>query len=167
MEQNLAILTSVLAFVFSVVAFFISMRAQKLMALNAELIQKSMFHMDSSTEYEGRLVDWPEAFALYGIDLERAGQEGVSAQNITYMVLVVTALVSRCRANGISIYDRLRESVYHRHLFASELTRKTWSYSQCFHCSGAIRDINRYLREEYGGGDDRTSVHSCDSNALV
>ena len=79
MEQNLAILTSVLAFVFSVVAFFISMRAQKLMALNAELIQKSMFHMDSSTEYEGRLVDWPEAFALYGIDLERAGQEGVSA----------------------------------------------------------------------------------------
>ena len=71
------------------------------------------------------MADWPSVFELYGVDLDVAKEDGVTAEQITYLVLLVTALVARCRRDGVSVSERLQESDYHQRLFSTEFEIKS------------------------------------------
>lgn len=138
-----------LALFFSVVSFVISLWHQWTMAKVNSRLQEAMFDMDRDTQFEGRLAEWPEAFQFYGIDLETARKEGVSAQQIAYLILSVNAMTYACSAIGRSVYEHLTSSDYRQRMFSHAETRKAWKFARSCIPKASGEQIDRYITERF------------------
>lgn len=140
--EVVSMIVSVCAFLFSVVAF-IKSRQQ----------QTAQFDVERDLSFEGRLADWPNAFALHGIDIKEAKSEGISPEQIAYLILSVNGLSAYCAANSISLYEQLSRSEYRQHMFAQSLTRQVWQFARLCIPSNLAGQIDRYISEKYGHQD--------------
>jgi hypothetical protein len=111
--------------------------------------REAIFHMERNVEFEGKLAEWPEAFKFYGIDLHNAEKDGISKEQITFLILSINALSSICQAKGESVYEQIKKNSYRKRMFSQKETRKAWKYArECFSDS-TREDIDRYLKETY------------------
>jgi hypothetical protein len=72
MELSLDIRISLVALVFSIVAFTITFLYNRYLSQEIIRREKAVFFMERNAEFEGKLAEWPGAFKFYGIDLEEA-----------------------------------------------------------------------------------------------
>jgi hypothetical protein len=133
---------------FSVFSFF------KVRRLNA-----AQFDIERDTMFEGRLADWPTAFVLHGINIEAARAEGVSPEQIAYMILNINGLTSYCGANRLDIYKHLKNSDYRQRMFAQPGTRKVWRYARLCIPAKTASKIDKYIAETHG--DEYQPLESC------
>ena len=141
--------TSLLAVGVSVTAFVITYSNNRKLASRNTVLQGAVFHMDRNALFEGRLSDWPEAFQLHGIDLEKAEKEGVTKEQITYLILSINSLSSVCEIEEHSVYDQLQHNNYRRRMFEHKITRKAWRYARRLSTSN-YKHVDRFLSETYG-----------------
>ena len=134
-----ALIVSVCALLFSVVAFIIARRQQT-----------AQFDVERDSSFEGRLGDWPEAFKLHGIDIEAARVDGVSPEQVAYMILSVNGLTAYCKANGLNVYAQLKKSDYRQRMFAQPDTRRVWRYARICIPKDIAGEIDKYIGETHG-----------------
>ena len=139
---------SAIALVFSVIAFIVTFHTNKKLSKQSTRLQLAEFHMDRNAYFEGRLADWGDAFKLFGVDLDAAKKEGISKEQITFMILSLNALASYANSRGISVYEGIKRSSYRRRMLAQKITRRVWTYARPF-SSSSYRDVDRYLAETY------------------
>ncbi len=137
--QVLSLIISACAFVFSIVAFVLARRQQT-----------ASLDLQRDLSFEGRLADWPDAFIIHGINLEAAKSEGITANQITYLILSINALAVYCRANDIGIYEQIILSDYRQRMFAQPHTQHIWRYARFCIPMDIARHIDKYLHDKYG-----------------
>jgi hypothetical protein len=151
-------LISILALVFSIIAFIITFIYNRELAKKNMRHREAIFHMERNAEFEGKLAEWPEAFKFYGIDLHMAEKDDISKEQITFLIMSINALSSICQAKGESIYEQIKNSDYRKRMFSQKETRKAWKYArECF-TEYSRRDIDRYLKETYPDESDECEI---------
>ena len=128
-----------LAFLFSIIAFMLARRQQT-----------AQFDVQRDTIFEGHLADWPDAFRLHGVDIEAAKKDGISPEQIAYMILSINGLISYCMANDLDVYSQLTKSDYRQRMFAQSDTRATWRYARLCIPKKTVCQIDRYVTETHG-----------------
>lgn len=157
MMSNLSWLLSIIALVFSVFAFAKTLKLRRLMhtesmSLKEEnlRLQKAAFYYTRNLEFESKLAEWPDALKFYGIDVQKIKQdEGISEQQITYIVLSIHSLSAYCQVLDIDIYDQMKKSDYRQKLFSHRETRKVWKYAKLVFSENVSEKIDKYLDEQY------------------
>jgi len=130
---------SACALLFSIITFIIAQR-----------LQTAQFDLERDAMFEGRLADWPKAFVLHGVNIEAANTEGVSPEQIAYMILSINGLASYCTTNRLDIYKHLIKSDYRQRMFAQQDTRRVWKYVRLCIPAATADPIDRYLGDTYG-----------------
>ncbi|MFC1592310.1 hypothetical protein ACFL43_07280, partial [Thermodesulfobacteriota bacterium] len=92
--KDISTLISFIALVFSMASFLIALYEQRKLSAANNQIQRAIFQMERNTDFEGRLADWPKTFKFYGIDLEKAKNDNITPEEITFLVLSVNAMTS-------------------------------------------------------------------------
>ena len=149
MEASSELIISLGALAFSIAAFIISFIHNRNLARENIRIKKAAYYMERNSDVESKLAKWPEALKFYGIDLQDAKKDNISKEQITYLILSLNALYSYCQAEGISIYEEIRNNDYRKRMFSQKETRKTWEYAQNFFQDHVKSEIDKYLKEEY------------------
>ncbi len=140
---------SVCAIICSIVTFIIVFRRDKyVMSQNIEL-QRAIFYMERNVHFEGRLAEWPEAFRLLGINLDEVKADGISKEEITFLILSVNSLASIASIKNISVYEEIKNNSYRKRMFTQKATHKAWKYARRFY-GESYQGIDKYLKEEYG-----------------
>ena len=112
--------------IISVIAYYHSVKTKK-----KELdFQYSNFKIDRNLSFEEKLVDWKEAFELYGIDLNEAKKDGVTQKHIAYLILCLNAQSATATALGISVSDYINQSKWRQNMYRQNITKKTWKYAR-------------------------------------
>ncbi len=145
METSVTI--SLLAFVFSIISFAISMLEKHSVETTRNRIQAALFDIQRDNSFESKLADWPSALKFHGINLKAASKQGISPQDIAYLVLSVGALCAYCTAHGKAIYEQLRESDYRQRMFEQSATRKVWKYARYCFPSDIQENIDRFIKQ--------------------
>ncbi len=138
-----------LALVFSAVSFAISLWYQRTIANVSNRLQEAVFDMDRDTQFEGRLAEWPDAFRFYGVDIEAARKEGISPQQITYLILSVNAMTYACSALDRTIYEHLTTNDYRQRMFSYAVTRRAWKFARPCIPKASGEQIDRYITERF------------------
>ena len=94
--------------------------------------------------------DWPEAFKLHGVNIEAVRIDGISPEQVAYMILSINGLTSYCTANSLDIYEQLKNSDYRQRMFAQSDTRRVWRYARLCIPKEIVRHIDRYITETHG-----------------
>ena len=134
-----SLVVSACALFFSVFAF-----------ITARRLQTAQFDIERDSMFEGRLADWPTAFVLHGVDIEEAKTDGISPEQIAYLILSVSGLTSYCTANRLDIYTHLKNSDYRQRMFAQSDTRRAWRYARLCIPANTASKIDRYMAEAHG-----------------
>lgn len=137
--ETVSLIISAFAFLLSVVAFITSRRQQI-----------AQFNVERDLSFEGRLAEWPKAFALHGVDIEAANAQGLAPEQIAYMILSVNGLTAYCAAKGIGVYEHVMMSKYRQRMFAQSDTRKVWRYARLCIPSDTAQQIDMYMMEKHG-----------------
>jgi hypothetical protein len=89
--------------------------------------------------FEGKLAEWPDALTFYDIDREAARRDGVTSEQIAYVVLAINALMAdyRSRPGRVRSLGRVRNlkefieaSSYWSHLLRQPRTALVWRYAR-------------------------------------
>jgi hypothetical protein len=110
MESQISLYISASAVVVSFISFLLSFRLNKKLYKENKRYKEAIFHMERNTQFEGKLAEWYGAFKFYGIDIEAATNEGISKEQITYLILSLNAQSSICQMKGISVYDHIKST---------------------------------------------------------
>jgi hypothetical protein len=147
---------AITALVFSITSFYISFVQSRRMESTRRRLEIAMFDIQRDAIFEAKLAEWPNVLRFHGINIEAAERDGITAQDITYLILSIDGLAAYCSALGIKIYDHLENSDYRQRMFAQSDTRKAWKYARL--CIPAIQraDIDRFVKKKYG--EDYDSV---------
>ena len=95
--------------------------------------------MERFFQFEGKLAEWPDALTFYDIDREAARRDGVTSEQIAYVVLAVNALMAdyRSRPGRVRPLGRTRDLVefigassYWSHLLGQPRTALVWRYAR-------------------------------------
>ena len=122
-------------------AYFHTVRAK-----HRELaFQRSSFELGRNVAFEEKLVEWPEAFELYGIDLAEAAKDGVTPQHIAYMILCLDAQSATALSTGTSVLDYITQSRWRQNMYRKDITRKTWKYARHMFEDFTVKDVDEYL----------------------
>lgn len=111
--------------------------------------QEALFHIERNMTFEGRLADWPDAFRFYGVDVEKAKTDGISPEQITYLVLSINSLSSIAQFSGISMKEEIEGNAYRERMFKNEVTRMTWKYARYFFSDDTVEAVDEYLKEHF------------------
>ena len=149
MELSSELIISLGALAFSIAAFIISFIHNRNLARENIRIKKAAYYMQRNSDVESKLPKWPEALKFYGIDLQEAKKDNISKEQITYLILSLNAFYSYCQAEGISIYEEIKNNDYRQRMFSQKETRKTWKYAQKFFQDDVRSEIDKYLKENY------------------
>jgi len=148
MKEKITIIIAVLALVFSIVSFTLGW-------LSTRQRQRAAFSMQLVPQFEGKLADWPDAFEFYGVDLKKAKQENISAQQIAYLIMALDSHILFCEAHSMNLSDHLNNYDYARRLFSYPRTRTAWKYARRCISDKHRREIDNYLKNKYGDSHER------------
>ena len=150
MEISIAII-SIFALIFSIIGFIITLIQNQKLAKENIRLQEATFYMERNAGFEGKLAEWPDAFKFYGIDLEKAKEDNISKEQLTFLIMSINALCAVCKAKGKSIYDHIKDSDYRKRMFSHKETRDTWKCARKCFSEHRGKDIDKYLKEKYPG----------------
>jgi len=143
-------LCSITAIIISIISFIISYFQNRWLAKENMRLQGAAHYRERNFEFESKLANWPEAYRFFGIDIDEVEKnEGISKNQITYLVLSIHALHSHCRAYKESIYEHISKNDYRQRMFANKKTRKAWKYARLLFSDYIRKGIDRYLSEKY------------------
>jgi hypothetical protein len=129
-------------------SFIISFFQNRHLANENIRLQEAAHYQQRNFEFESKLSEWPEVYRFFGIDIEKVKkEEGISQNQITYLVLSIHALHSYCRASGESIYKHMKSNDYRQRLFANRETRLAWKYARLMFSDYIRKGIDQYLQE--------------------
>jgi len=138
------------ALVFSIVSFVQTSRQQRKTRAVQKAINQAAFGASRDAQFEGLLADSPSAFALHGVELDAAEQDGVTHQQIAYLVLSVSGLRYYCDSIGITISESLQESDYRQRMFAQPITRLAWKHARRCLTTSTRAQVDEFIAEAYG-----------------
>jgi len=144
------IIVSVVAILFSVISFIIAHRSQKRTSIESKRLQEAIFWLNSNNSFETRLFDNEELFKLYGIDLNKAKEEGISSKMIAYLVLMINTGKSQAQQFNMTLDELMANSDYVHRIFSEEITRKVWKYSRVCHREEIRKAVESYLEKRHG-----------------
>jgi len=138
------------ALVFSIVCFVQNSRQQKKHRAIQKLLNQATFDASRDASFEGQLAESPSTLALYGVDVDVAKADGVTHQQIGYLVLSVSGLRYYCDGAGMTISQHLQKSHYHQRMFAQPITRLTWKYTRCCLTKSTRTQVDEFLTKTHG-----------------
>jgi hypothetical protein len=150
MMEAASITISGIALAFSVISFVLSFRHHKKIEETQKRLDYAMFDVDRDSSFEGRLGDWPTAFKLHGVDMKIAEQDGLTPEQIAYLVLSINGLESYCNASNVDISEQLKISDYRQRMLAQPGTRLAWRYARLCIPKKIGEKIDEFLHEKYG-----------------
>lgn len=148
--DTLAVVVSILALLFSAVAFSLARQQERLLAASERRLQDSVFFADRNTAFEQRLADWPDALEFHGIDKDLLEADGLTIEQVVYLVLSTNALVGTCKSLAVTVYDYIHSSSYRKLMYEQPATRCAWKYARRLFSSEYREGVDRYLHEVYG-----------------
>jgi hypothetical protein len=145
-----SVMIALLALLFSILSFALSFRQQRKLESDRKRLAEVAMDASRDIAFEGRLSEYPRALELHGVDLDAASADGVTPEQIAYLVVSISALSYYCRGNQTSIYQHLQVSDYRQRMFEQPSTQKAWSYAR--HCltRATGSQIDQFLHARYG-----------------
>jgi hypothetical protein len=150
MMEAASLTISGIALVFSVISFVLNFSHRKKIEETQKRLDYAMFDVDRDSLFEGRLGDWPTAFKLHGVDIKCAEQDGLTPEQIAYLVLSINGLESFCNASNVDISEQLKMSDYRQRMFAQPGTRLAWRYARLCIPKQIGEKIDEFLHEKCG-----------------
>jgi hypothetical protein len=138
------------ALIFSMFCFVQNTRQQKRNRAIQKIIGQAAFDASRDSSFEGHLVESPSALALHGVDLDVAKQDGVTHQQIGYLVLSVSGLRYYCDSTGTTISEHLQKSHYRQRMFAQPITRLAWKYARCCLTKSTRTQVDEFITSTHG-----------------
>ncbi len=102
-------------------------------------------YMARYSNLEVNLAVWHDALKLYGISLEEAKVEGVSAEMISYLILFINGIHAKCKATGNSLSYELNNSEMRKRIFSNPDTINTWKFAKKAFSKKIIDGIDDFL----------------------
>ena len=100
--------------------------------------------------FETKLGEWDDLYKFHGIDMDTANKEGISKEQITYLVLSIGALGAYCGSGQKKMKRNLRKNLYRQIMFDQKETRRAYVYVRmCLHRNDR-QVFDEYLKEYYG-----------------
>jgi len=138
------------ALVFSMVCFVQNTRQQKKNRAIQKLLNQATFDASRDASFEAHLAESPSTLALHGVDLDMAKTDGVTHQQIGYLVLSVSGLRYYCDSAGMTISQHLQKSHYRQRMFAQPITRLAWKHARCCLTKSTRTQVDEFITKTHG-----------------
>lgn len=148
--ETLELTLSITAIVFSLISFYLSFRFTRKSHEHDSRLQDAIFHMERNDFFEGKLAEWPDAFKFYGVNLDSAKKDGVSKEQIAYLVMSINALTSLSQSKGQTLAETLMNNTYRFKMFSHKETQTAWKYARKCFSDQTVEGIDIYLRDNFG-----------------
>ena len=127
-------ITALVTLVAVITSTYFYFKSHSLMALikdKDEQLNSATFFLSRNEIFEGKLFDHPDCLKLYGIDLDEVHRDGISHQQIAYLVQGFNIVAALKKSGDITSYeDYIDNNEYLKFMFSQEQTIKAWKYAK-------------------------------------